>query len=89
MPHSKAFSILAVSVAATRAECSQQDVKVGRYIGFDLHEGMIQWCKQEISSRAANFEFHHHDIYNAGFNPDPEKPSVCQCRPKTTLPVLS
>ncbi|MHB8508368.1 MAG: class I SAM-dependent methyltransferase [Candidatus Dormibacteria bacterium] len=40
-----------------------------RYVGVDIHRGMVEWCQRELSSRAAAFEFHHHDVYNIGFNP--------------------
>lgn len=44
------------------------------YIGVDLHAGMIRWCNQHLSPIAPQFRFIHHDVYNAGFNPDPSKP---------------
>ena len=43
----------------------------GRYIGIDLHRGMVQWCTENLASRLPNFAFVHHDVYNAGLNPDP------------------
>ncbi len=32
------------------------------YTGFDRHRGMIQWCTDEITSRAPHFQFHCYDI---------------------------
>ena len=52
----------------------QQKPRPKRYLGIDLHSGMINWCKQNLSPFDRNFEFQHHDIFNAGFNPDPRKP---------------
>lgn len=52
----------------------QQKPRPKRYLGIDLHSGMINWCKQNLSHDDRKFEFLHHDIFNAGFNPDPRKP---------------
>jgi SAM-dependent methyltransferase len=52
----------------------QQTARPRRYVGFDLHPGMIKWCKQEITSRAPEFTFHHHNVYNRSFNPGLLKP---------------
>lgn len=39
----------------------------GRYVGTDIHKPSIAWCKHHI--KLAHFQFIHHDIYNASFNP--------------------
>ena len=52
----------------------QQRVRPKRYLGFDLHPGMIRWCRRELAPMASGFEFIHHDVYNRGFNPDRTKP---------------
>jgi hypothetical protein len=36
---------------------------------------MVQWCLQNLSPHDSSFEFVHHDIFNAGFNPDRGKPA--------------
>lgn len=54
----------------------QQRDRPRRYLGFDLHPGMVRWCQRELATRAVGFEFKHHDIFNIAFNPGPEKPSV-------------
>ena len=54
----------------------QQDPKPKRYLGIDLHQGMIQWCQKNLTPVDRLFEFHHHDIFNAGFNPGADKPKV-------------
>jgi SAM-dependent methyltransferase len=40
-----------------------------RYLGIDLHRGMISWCRQHLEPLHAGFRFHHHDVYNRSFNP--------------------
>lgn len=52
----------------------QQNPRPDRYVGFDLHAGMIRWCAQNLAPHAAGFEFHHHDVFYAGFNPAPDRP---------------
>jgi SAM-dependent methyltransferase len=41
-----------------------------RYVGVDLHKGMIHWCQENLAPAAPGFEFIHHEVYNAGLNPD-------------------
>lgn len=45
-----------------------------RYIGVDLHEGMIAWCNQHLAPRLPGFTFLHQNVYNPGLNPDPALP---------------
>jgi len=45
-----------------------------RYVGIDLHAGMIAWAKTNLGSRLPNFDFVHHDVFNPGFNPNPDLP---------------
>lgn len=52
----------------------QQRPRPQRYLGIDLHAGMVQWCKENLA--ADGFDYQHHDVYNAGFNPDPHRPWV-------------
>ncbi|HEV7669940.1 MAG TPA: class I SAM-dependent methyltransferase [Thermoanaerobaculia bacterium] len=47
----------------------QQEPRPKRYVGIDLHAGMIQWCRENLAPIAPGFEFQHHDVYNPGFNP--------------------
>src|SRR5262249_27496045 len=48
----------------------QQQPRPARYLGVDLHAGMIAWCRRELASQAPGFRFEHHDVYNAGLNPE-------------------
>ena len=52
----------------------QQQPRPERYLGIDLHAGMIRWCEENLAGDG--FEFQHHDVYNAGFNRDPHRPWV-------------
>jgi SAM-dependent methyltransferase len=54
----------------------QQRVRPRRYVGIDLHLGMVQWCNENLAPRAAEFEFRHHDAYNYSFNPEGSAPHV-------------
>jgi SAM-dependent methyltransferase len=54
----------------------QQHPRPRRYVGFDLHAGMIRWCNKYLAPHAPGFSFLHHDVHNASFNPDPKKPLV-------------
>jgi SAM-dependent methyltransferase len=50
----------------------QQRRRPGRYLGVDLHRGMIAWCQRELAPRAPGFRFEYHDIHSPGLNPDGE-----------------
>ena len=50
----------------------QQQPRPQRYLGVDLHAGMVEWCRRELAPHAPGFEFDHHDIYNPGLNPEGE-----------------
>jgi len=54
----------------------QQRVQPESYLGIDLHHGMIAWCQANLTPRASQFRFVHHDVGNVGFNPGPSKPDV-------------
>jgi SAM-dependent methyltransferase len=48
----------------------QQRPRPSRYLGIDLHRGMVAWCRRELAPHAAGFRFEHHDVYSAGLNPE-------------------
>jgi SAM-dependent methyltransferase len=52
----------------------QQRPRPQRYLGIDLHRGMIEWCRANLAPAAAGFEFVHHDVFQPSFNPGAEKP---------------
>ncbi len=41
-----------------------------RYVGIDIHRGMIGWCRAHLAPRATGFEFHHHDVWNRTYAPE-------------------
>ena len=45
----------------------QQTPRPRRYLGLDLHAGMIRWASDNLA--ADGFEFQHHDVYHVAFNP--------------------
>jgi SAM-dependent methyltransferase len=52
----------------------QQTPRPDRYIGVDIHRGMVRWCQENLTPLEPTFEFHHHDVYSAGLNPDRTRP---------------
>jgi SAM-dependent methyltransferase len=52
----------------------QQKRRPERYVGVDLHAGLIAWCQENLAPRAPGFTFLHHDVYNAGLNPNRRQP---------------
>jgi SAM-dependent methyltransferase len=40
-----------------------------RYLGLDLHRGLIEWCQANMAPAARGFRFQHHDVHNRAFNP--------------------
>jgi len=40
----------------------------GSYEGFDVSDKGIKWCKENITPRYSNFQFHKADIYNKHYN---------------------
>lgn len=52
-----------------------QSTQPRRYVGIDPHRGMIEWCRANLSPLAPQFEFLHHDVFNASFNPG-DKPWI-------------
>ena len=47
----------------------QQQPQPGRYLGLDLHQGMVTWCQQNLTPHAPSFRFEHHDVHNVALNP--------------------
>ena len=54
----------------------QQRPRPRRYLGLDLHAGMVQWCQAQLQPHAPGFEFLHHDVYNIGLNPSGQRGSL-------------
>jgi SAM-dependent methyltransferase len=54
----------------------QQIPQPRRYFGIDLHRGMIEWCRKNLTPRAPSFEFEHHAVRHVSLNPGDEQPMV-------------
>jgi SAM-dependent methyltransferase len=52
----------------------QQRPRPRRYLGLDLHAGMIKWCNENLAPQAEGFEFRHHDVLYIGWNRGDDKP---------------
>ena len=53
-----------------------QNPRPARYVGIDIHRGMIQWCREHLSRFEPAFEFHHHDVWNLGLGADNTRQST-------------
>jgi SAM-dependent methyltransferase len=51
----------------------QSEVAVGSYLGVDLFSESVQWAQQNLSPANPAFQFQHHDVYNAQFNPSSKR----------------
>jgi len=78
VPESQFDSVLDFGCGCGRLarQMMQQRVRPRRYVGFDLHSGMIRWCQERLAPLAPGFEFLHHDVENPSFNPGPGKPPL-------------
>lgn len=48
----------------------QQKVRPRRYVGIDINREAIRWCADHLSPVDPNFQFYHHDVYNATLGPE-------------------
>jgi SAM-dependent methyltransferase len=42
----------------------------GRYVGVDIIEPSISWCRSNITPRRPNTRFEHLDVHNSAYNPE-------------------
>ena len=47
-----------------------------RYLGVDLHRGMVRWDEANLTPWLPGFRFAHHDVYNYSFNPDGDRSGI-------------
>jgi SAM-dependent methyltransferase len=47
----------------------QKTYKPSQYVGIDLFEKSIRWCRENLTPIDRNYMFLHHDVFNAQFNP--------------------
>lgn len=52
----------------------QQDPRPESYLGIDLHPVLIEWCRENLTPAAPQFEFRHHDVHYPSWNPGEGKP---------------
>jgi SAM-dependent methyltransferase len=60
----------------TARQLLQQQPRPSRYTGIDLHRGMVGWCQANLAPVDPGFEFRHHDVFSACFNPAPGLPKT-------------
>jgi SAM-dependent methyltransferase len=48
----------------------QQNPRPRRYVGVDVHRGMIEWCERHLATLDPGFRFFHHDVYAHSYAPD-------------------
>jgi SAM-dependent methyltransferase len=53
-----------------------QSPRPERYLGIDLHKGMVEWAATNLTPVAPQFAFAHHNVYNESFNPLDGLPEV-------------
>lgn len=47
----------------------QQTPRPRRYVGIDVHRGLIEWCQQNLTPVDRGFTFIHHDVYSPWYAP--------------------
>ena len=47
----------------------QSEVPIRSYLGVDLFDESVQWAQQNLTPANPAFQFRHHDVFNAQFNP--------------------
>lgn len=47
----------------------QQTARPRRYVGIDVHKGLIDWCGRNLTPVDAAFRFVHHDVYSPLYAP--------------------
>lgn len=55
-----------------------QDPRPTRYVGIDIHRGMISWCQDHLSTMDPAFQFHHHDVWNLGLGAENTRQSTAR-----------
>ncbi|MCX6606515.1 MAG: class I SAM-dependent methyltransferase [Acidobacteria bacterium] len=51
----------------------QQRARPERYVGIDIHQGMLDWNRQNLSKVDPLFQFLFHDVHNLGLAPRNKK----------------
>lgn len=66
----------------------QQTQPPARYLGVDLHKGMIRWCMENLATRNPAFDFKHQDVRNPGLNPRGRRSQVEFPAPDRSVSLL-
>jgi SAM-dependent methyltransferase len=53
-----------------------QNPRPKRYLGIDIHSGMVKWCRNALSPLDPAFQFQHHDVWNLGIAPENKRQST-------------
>lgn len=41
-----------------------------RYVGVDVHPGMIRWCRKNLKRQGVDVQFDHHDVWSPTYAPE-------------------
>ncbi len=66
-PHHRVLDV-GCGVGRIAVPLTQHLSSSGSYVGFDIVESAIEWCRGAITTRHPNFRFDHFDVYNGGYN---------------------
>lgn len=58
-------SVLDIGCGSGRVAAHLADFLTGRYVGIDIDEGRVAWCRENIAPGREGFEFLHLDASNA------------------------
>ena len=47
----------------------QQNPRPRRYVGIDVHKGLVEWCQENLTPVDPQYEFLHHDVYSPNYAP--------------------
>jgi SAM-dependent methyltransferase len=47
-----------------------QEPRPRRYVGIDIHKGMIDWCSSNLTPVDPGFQFFHHDVWSPSYGKD-------------------
>lgn len=54
----------------------QQEATPRKYLGVDVNLPLVKWCQDNLSTKASEFSFSHHDVRHDSWNPGADKPQV-------------
>jgi SAM-dependent methyltransferase len=76
----KNTKFLDIGCGCGRLSRSLLNKEIASYTGFDRHQGMINWCRKEITSRFPNYRFYYFNITNGYEAIDHEKGNLSASR---------